>query len=72
MVAAGVGITFISRHAVLLEQAAGLIKIIDSKDLVIPILYSVIFIKDQRSYPTVIAFLNFIRKWPLPVPVKEI
>ncbi len=72
LVAAGVGITFISRHAVLLEQAAGLIKIIDSKDLVIPILYSVIFIKDQRSYPTVIAFLNFIRKWPLPVPVKEI
>lgn len=67
LVAAGVGITFISRHAISLELSASTLKVLDSSDLIIPIFFSVIFIKDQHYYPTVITFLNFIRKWSLPV-----
>ncbi|MHB1042538.1 MAG: selenium metabolism-associated LysR family transcriptional regulator [Eubacteriales bacterium] len=62
-VAAEMGIAFVSKHAITLELSAGILKVIDSSLLVIPRYFYVISAKDQHYYPTVLAFLNFIRKW---------
>ena len=62
LVAANMGIAFVSKNALTLELAAGVLKTADSGELVIPVQYYVISAKDQHNYPTVLAFLNFIRK----------
>ncbi len=63
LVAEGVGIAFVSRYAISMELSAGILKVVNSSELQIPIFFSAILIKDQHYYPTVITFLNFIRKW---------
>ncbi|MFZ5642669.1 MAG: selenium metabolism-associated LysR family transcriptional regulator [Bacillota bacterium] len=65
LVAAGVGIAFVSRSSISLELSAGILRVIDSNELQIPMYFSVILTKDQHYYPTMLSFLNFIRKWSL-------
>ncbi|MFZ5597531.1 MAG: LysR substrate-binding domain-containing protein, partial [Bacillota bacterium] len=62
LVAAQMGVAFVSRRAVTLELSLGILRLINSNELVIPIQYYVISAKNQHYYPTVLAFLNFIRK----------
>lgn len=62
LVAAGVGLTFISRQAVSLEVSLGILRLVNNNEFQIPMRYYVISAKDQHYYPTVLAFLNFIRK----------
>jgi len=62
LVAANMGMAFVSKNSLRLELAAGILKTADSGKLVIPVQYHVISAKDQHNYPTVLAFLNFIRK----------
>lgn len=63
LVAAKMGVAFVSKQAISLELTAGLIKSLDNNEYRIPINFYVISAKDQHYYPTVLAFLNFIRKW---------
>ncbi|MFZ5646115.1 MAG: LysR substrate-binding domain-containing protein [Bacillota bacterium] len=63
LVAAQMGVAFVSKRAVTLELSVDVLRLINSNELVIPIQYYVISAKDQHYYPTVLAFLNFIRKW---------
>lgn len=64
LVAAKMGVAFVSKQAISLELSAGLIKASDHVEYRIPMSFHVISAKDQHYYPTVLAFLNFIRKWP--------
>lgn len=64
LVGAKMGVSFVSKRSVTLELSAGILKVVDSKELVIPMNFYVISAKDQHYYPTVLAFLNFIRKRP--------
>lgn len=63
LVAAKMGIAFVSKHAVTLELSTDILQVVDSNNLLIPMNYYIISAKDQHYYPTVLAFLNFIRKW---------
>lgn len=63
LVAAGVGIAFVSRSSISFEVPAGILRVIDSNALQIPAYFSIILAKDQHYYPTMLSFLNFIRKW---------
>jgi len=63
MVAAEMGVAFVSKHALSLELSSGLIKVLDNPEYQIPMSFYVISAKKQNYYPTVLAFLNFIRKW---------
>lgn len=63
LVVAQMGVAFVPKCAVTLELSLDILRLINSNELVIPIQYYVISAKDQHYYPTVLAFLNFIRKW---------
>jgi DNA-binding transcriptional LysR family regulator len=65
LVAAGVGIAFASRSSISLELSAGMLKVIEGHELQIPMYFSVILANDQHYYPTMLSFLNFIRKYSL-------
>ncbi|SFQ96436.1 LysR family transcriptional regulator [Desulfoscipio geothermicus] len=58
-----VGVAFLPKHAVELELAAGVLRVVDHNRLAVPVYCSIISVKDMHSYPAVLAFLNFVRKW---------
>lgn len=63
LVAARMGVAFVPRYAITLELSAGILAVANGGNFQIPMFFSVISAKDQHYYPTVLAFLNFIRKW---------
>ena len=66
LVAAGMGVAFVPSSAITLEISAGILKIMGNvghTKLSIPMNFFVVTAKAQHYYPTVLAFLNFIRKW---------
>ncbi|TEB07195.1 HTH-type transcriptional activator CmpR [Pelotomaculum schinkii] len=65
MVIAGVGIAFVPKLAVRQELSLLLLRTVNDSKFLIPIHFTVISAKDQHTYPTVLAFSSFLRKWPL-------
>lgn len=67
LVAARMGVAFVPASAITLEISAGILKVLSivlgTNKLSIPMSFFVVTAKAQHYYPTVLAFLNFIRKW---------
>ncbi|TEB15396.1 HTH-type transcriptional activator CmpR [Pelotomaculum sp. FP] len=65
MVIAGIGIAFVPKRAVRQELSLSLLRTVNDSKFLIPIHFTVISAKDQHTYPTVLAFSSFLRKWPV-------
>lgn len=57
------GVAFLPKHAVEQELKAGTLYIVEYDKWTITVNCHIISVKDMHSYPAVLAFLNFIRKW---------
>jgi DNA-binding transcriptional LysR family regulator len=62
LVAAGMGVAFISQYALTLEVKANLLKIAGGDKMKITRYFYLIFAKDRHLFPTALAFINFTRK----------
>jgi len=57
------GVAFLPHHAVEQELKAGTLGRVEAGQSTIAVYCHIVSVKDMHSYPAVLAFLNYVRKW---------